>query len=113
MEKDFPYDNLLDALIGDSVPELRAMVKNVQNAGLDQLALAFLQKEQPTTSKQVLSKVKLKVMVICGKDDSDNGSAKDLARLIPKAVFKVVPGDHGGAVRTKEFADEVKYFLSH
>ena len=101
------------ALMGDSVPELKAMVKNVQASGLDQLALAYLQKEQPSTSKEALSKVKQRVLVICGRDDSDNGSAEDLSRLIPKAVFKTIPGDHGGAVRTREFAEAVKLFLTH
>ena len=89
------------------------MVKNVQAAGLDQLALAYLQKEQPSTSKEALSKLKQKVLVICGREDSDNGSAEALAKLIPKAIFKTVPGDHGGAVRTKEFSEEVISFLKH
>ena len=101
------------ALMGDSIQELQAMVKNVQAAGLDQLALANLQKEQPSTSKQALSKLKQKVLVICGREDSDNGSAEALAKLIPKAIFKTVPGDHGGAVRTKEFSEEVISFLKH
>ena len=52
-----------------------------------------------------------KVLVICGREDSDNGSAEALSKLIPKAMYRTVPGDHGGAVRTKEFSEEVISFF--
>jgi len=99
------------ALSGDSVPELAAMVQNVQKQGLDQQALAYLQKAQPSTSKEALAKVKQPVLIICGDKDSDNGSAKELADLFKHPVYKITPGDHGGASRTKEFSTEVISFL--
>jgi len=99
------------ALMGDSVKELESMVKNVQKAGLDQQALAFLQKEQPSTPKEILAKVKQPVLVICGDKDSDNGNAKALANLFQRGKYVQVPGDHGAAVGTKEFADNVVNFL--
>jgi hypothetical protein len=101
------------ALMGDSVPALQAMVKNVQSAGLDQLALAYLQKEQPSTSKEELAKLKNHVLVICGKDDEDNGAAANLTKLIPDAVFATVPGNHGTALISKEFSNTVISFLQH
>lgn len=100
------------ALIGDSVKELEDMVKNVQKAGLDQQALAYLQKEQPSTPKDILAKVKQPVLIICGDKDTDNGNAKELARLFPDAHFTEVPGDHGAALGTKEFADNVVNFFN-
>lgn len=99
------------ALIGDTVKELKDMVKNVQKAGLDQQALAYLQKEQPSTPKDTLAKVKQPVLVICGDKDTDNGNAKELAKLFPNAQFTEVPGDHGAALATKEFADTVVTFF--
>ncbi len=99
------------ALRGDSVPELKAMVDNVKKQGLDQQALAFLQRSQPSTSKEELGKVNQPVLVICGDKDSDNGSAKDLADLFKNPTYKITPGDHGGASRTKEFSNEVISFL--
>src|SRR5215510_16567498 len=69
------------ALRGDSVPELKAMVDNVKKQGLDQQALAYLQRSQPSTSREDLGKVKQPVLIICGDNDSDNGSAKELADL--------------------------------
>jgi len=99
------------ALRGDSVPELKAMVDNVKKQGLDQQALAYLQRSQPSTSKEELGKVKQPVLIICGDKDSDNGSAKELADLFKHPTYKITPGDHGGASRTKEFSTEVISFL--
>jgi len=92
------------ALMGENVPELKSMVENVQKSGLDQLALAYQQKEQPSTSKEALHKVKKDVLVICGDHDKDNGLGTELAALIPKAQFKEVPGDHNHASGTPEFS---------
>lgn len=99
------------ALIGDTVKELEGMVKNVQKAGLDQQALAYLQKEQPSTPKETLAKIKKPILVICGDKDSDNGNAKELADLFQNARYIQVPGDHGAAIGTKEFADNVVKFF--
>ena len=99
------------ALSGEPVPELDAMVQNVKKQGLDQQALALLQKAQPSTSKDQLRKIKQPVLVICGDKDSDNGSAKELADLFKHPTYRITPGDHNNASRTKEFSTEVIAFL--
>ncbi|HSQ45168.1 MAG TPA: alpha/beta hydrolase [Ginsengibacter sp.] len=99
------------ALRGDSVPELKGLVNYVQQQKLDQLALAYLQRSQPSTSKEELSKVTQPVLVISGSEDADNGSAGDLAGLLPNSTVATVPGDHNHASATKEFADAVIHFL--
>ena len=99
------------ALSGEPVPELETMVQNVKKQGLDQQALANLQKAQPSTSKEEIAKIKQPVLIICGDKDSDNGSAKELADLFKHPVYKITPGDHGGASRTKEFSTAVISFL--
>src|SRR5664279_5451293 len=40
------------ALMGDSIPQLQGMVASVQKQKLDQFALAYLQRSQPSTSKE-------------------------------------------------------------
>lgn len=99
------------ALMGENVPELKGMVDYVQKSGLDQLALAYQQKEQPSTSAKSLSKIKKPVLVICGNEDKDNGMGVDLAKLIPGAIFKEVLGNHNNASATKAFSDTVIAFL--
>src|SRR4051794_10285416 len=54
------------ALTSDTIPSLHGMVQNVQQAGLDQQALALLQKYQPSTPKNVLAEIKNQVLVIHG-----------------------------------------------
>ena len=99
------------ALSGEDVPELAGVIKYVKEQGLDQQALAYMQKAQPSTSKEELANIKKPVLVICGDKDSDNGSAKDLTVLIPGARFVTVPGVHNDASHGKEFSDAVLSFL--
>ncbi len=99
------------ALAGDTVKELEPMVRYVQSSGLNQRALALLQKEQPSTPAATLRAVNIPVLVICGKEDSDNGKASDLAALFRLGKYVSVPGDHGTAVRTGAFAGAVTAFL--
>ncbi len=100
------------ALSGDTVKELEPMIKHVQSdTSLDQQALALQQKYQPSTPIETLKKVTQPVLVICGDKDSDNGNAKALAEVFPHSQFVQVPGVHGTASSTKEFADAVVTFL--
>lgn len=99
------------ALSADTVPALHTMVQNVQIQSLDQQALALLQKYQPSTPKEVLSKIKTPVLVIHGTADIDNGSADELASLFPNAEKALCAGDHNHASATPEFASAVLNFL--
>ncbi len=99
------------ALAADTVAELHAMVDNAKKAGLDIQALAYQQKEQPSTSAKALAGVRIPVAVVCGDKDSANGKGATLAAMIPGAKFMHVPGEHNTAWQTKEFADSVINFL--
>lgn len=102
------------ALSGESVPELEGLVKRVKDdPTLDQLALAYMQKAQPSTSRAEFAKVKKPVLVICGDKDEDNGSSKELAGLIPKSTYKRVPGVHNDTARSKDFSMEIIAFLKN
>ena len=99
------------AFMGEDIPEAKGAVDYARSQNLDLRALAYLQRSQPSTSKEELGKIKQPVLVICGDKDSDNGSAKELADLFKHPTYKITPGDHGGASRTKEFSTEVISFL--
>ena len=51
-------------------------------------------------------------LVICGKDDEDNGSAVDLAARLPDAAFIEVPGTHMSSVTKPELGEEMARFLT-
>jgi len=101
-----------EALMGKETKELEGALKRIKEQGLDQLALAYMQKAQPSTSKAEFSKVKKPVLVICGSEDEDNGSSKELAALIPKSDYVRVPGNHNNASRSKEFSEAVISFIN-
>ena len=103
-----------EALSGKAVnKEMEPMLKYVKDAGLDQEVLAYMQKGQPSTSKEELDNVKHSVLVICGTEDDDNGAAQKLSALIPKSKFVNVPGFHHDANNTPEFSAEIIKFLDH
>lgn len=100
-----------EALSGKPIKELEGLVKYVRDSGFDQQAMAYLQKSQPSTSKKALSKIKKPVLVAAGKEDTDNGSAKELAVVFPNATYSMVDGDHGSAVLTPEFSASIRNFI--
>ena len=50
-------------------------------------------------------------LVVCGREDEDNGSAKELAEALPNAQFAEVPGTHMSSVTKPELGDEIARFL--
>lgn len=100
-----------EALSGKPIKELEGLVKYVKDLGFDQQALAYLQKLQPSTSKTILNSIKKPVLVISGVEDTDNGSAKDLAAMFPNGTYSSIAADHGSSVRTPEFSVEINRFL--
>lgn len=51
-------------------------------------------------------------LVVCGSEDDDNGSAEELAAILPNAVFKEVPGTHMSSVTRPELGDAIAEFLA-
>jgi len=100
-----------EALSGKPVKELEGVVNYVKQQGLDTMALAYMQKYQPSTSPEELEKVKKPVLVICGEQDSDNGSALELSKMFASSTLAKVPGDHNHAAATPEFSEKVIAFL--
>ncbi len=99
------------ALRGDSVPELKGLINYIHQQGFDQVALSFMQKEQPSISITELKSIKIPVLVVRGDSDNYNLSAPELAKLLPKGSYAITPGDHDHAASTKEFSKVVRAFL--
>jgi pimeloyl-ACP methyl ester carboxylesterase len=102
-----------EALSGKrDVPELEGLIRYINESGLDREALALMQFGQPSTTEEEFKKGNKPVLVICGSEDQDNGSAKSLADIIPGARYTVVPGNHNNAAQTPMFSNEVLEFLA-
>jgi pimeloyl-ACP methyl ester carboxylesterase len=100
-------------LEGQPDPQYDWVVKLIKDRGLDLHVQALIQKGQPSTSPAELATVNKPVLVICGDKDEDNGSSEDLAKMIPRAKYVRVPGDHPGTWMTQPFATDIVAFLKH
>ena len=50
-------------------------------------------------------------LVVCGKEDDDNGSAVELAGILPNAEYAEIPGTHMSSITHKELGEEIAGFL--
>ena len=67
--------------------------------------------QQQHTPLSVLAGLDLPVLVVCGADDHDNGSAAELAAALPQGDYRAIPGTHMTSVTHRAFADTMLDFL--
>src|ERR1044072_5393430 len=51
-------------------------------------------------------------LVVCGDQDDDNGSAEELANILPHAIFEEVPGTHMSSVTKPQLGEAIARFLA-
>ena len=51
-------------------------------------------------------------LVVCGDQDDDNGSAEELANVLPNAIFRETPGTHMSSITKAEFGEEIARFVT-
>ena len=51
-------------------------------------------------------------LVVCGEQDDDNGSAVELAGILPNARYAEIPGTHMSSITHKELGEEIAGFLA-
>lgn len=73
--------------------------------------MVHLLNAQADTPAEVLAALDLPVLVVAGAEDLDNGSAPDLARLLPDGRLAEIPGTHMGSVTRPELAGAIRDFL--
>lgn len=64
------------------------------------------------TPIQAIQAIAQPTLVVAGVDDDDNGSAEELAEMLPQGVWKEVPGTHMSSVTKGEMGDAIAEFLS-
>lgn len=58
-----------------------------------------------------LGHIAMPTLVVCGADDTDNGSAPALAAALPDASYAEVPGTHMSSVTQAAFGEAIAKFL--
>jgi pimeloyl-ACP methyl ester carboxylesterase len=66
----------------------------LKSQGVDRVAARMLLDTMPDLDLALLANITVPSLVVCGVEDRDNGSAADLAALLPDATFVEVPGNH-------------------
>lgn len=65
-----------------------------------------------STAPQWFEAFTMPTLVVCGREDEDNGSAAELAAALPNAIFVEVPGSHMSSVTKPELGEEIARFLT-
>jgi pimeloyl-ACP methyl ester carboxylesterase len=79
---------------------------------VDQIAARLLLGSVDDTPPEALAHITQPVLVVCGDDDQDNGSAPKLAEVLADARYVEVPGTHMGSVTQKAMGQAILAFLT-
>ncbi len=87
-------------------------IQFMKSQGVDRVASAHLLESFEDAFVEWLDAFTMPTLVVCGDKDDDNGSAEELANVLPNAVFKEIPGTHMSSVTRPEFGDAIASFLA-
>ncbi|WP_310498597.1 alpha/beta hydrolase [Sandarakinorhabdus sp.] len=80
---------------------------------VDASAVSLLLKSQVGTPLAAIAAVPVRTLVLCGRDDQDNGSAPALALEMAQAALIEIPGNHMSAVTKPDFGTALSAWLAH
>ncbi len=83
----------------------------LKSQGVDRQAARKLLLTMPDLPLEQLARVTMPTLVVCGDEDRDNGSAPELAALLPDARFVEVPGTHMGSVTKPDLGEAIAEWL--
>lgn len=83
----------------------------LKTTGGDPVALLGIIDTFVSTPAEALTGFDQPILVVCGAEDADNGSAPDLADALPNARYVEVPGGHMSAVTKPELGQAIARFL--
>ena len=79
---------------------------------VDRIAAGHLLDSFTDTSPDMLAALTMPVLLVCGEQDQDNGSAPELAAALPDARLVTIPGTHMSSVTQPEMGDAMAAFLA-
>lgn len=77
----------------------------------DPLALRPLLDSFVDSGEPELRALEMETLVLAGAEDDDNGSAEDVAKLLPHGRYVEIPGNHMSSVTRAEMGQEIAAFL--
>ena len=103
------------AMFDDKLPRTDPHWLSIQfmkSQKIDTVAAGHLLESFEDTFMDWLQAFAMPTLVVCGSEDDDNGSAAELAAVMPNARFEEVPGTHMSSVTKPEFGDAIARFLA-
>jgi pimeloyl-ACP methyl ester carboxylesterase len=87
-------------------------IQFMKSQKIDRVSAALLLQSFADAFLDWLQAFSMPTLVVCGSEDDDNGSAEELAAMLPNAVFEQVPGTHMSSVTKPEFGEAIASFLA-
>jgi len=84
----------------------------LKSQGTDRVAARMLLQTLPDMDLAELVKITMPTLVVCGAEDRDNGSATELAELLPDATYAEVPGTHMSSVTKPDLGEAIAGWLN-
>ena len=105
-------DAITKAEAGEQQQGMNVVARMIERAHLNPRVMLHVLKSQVSTPEADLSAITTPTLVVSGSDDNDNGSAEDLAKLLPNAKAQRTPGNHLSAVQDPQLAQAIVHFLT-
>jgi pimeloyl-ACP methyl ester carboxylesterase len=87
-------------------------IQFMKSQQVDRVAAAQLLDSFEDAFMEWLQAFAMPTLVVCGSEDDDNGSAEELANVLPDARFEEVPGTHMSSVTKPELGEAIARFLA-
>lgn len=84
----------------------------LKSQGVDRVAVRLLLDAMTDLDAEALDNVTMPTLVVCGDEDQDNGSAKELVERLPNAAYVETPGAHLVSATKPEMGAAIVDFLS-
>lgn len=101
-------DQFTEAKRGDDVWMATQFMKTMK---VDLEAARLLLGTFANTEPDALAVLTMPVLLVCGADDQDNGSAQELASALPNARLATIPGTHMSSVTEAAMGEAMAEFL--
>jgi len=87
-------------------------IQFMKSQRVDRVAAAQLLESFEDAFMTWLEAFTMPTLVVCGSEDDDNGSAEELANVLPNAIFEEVPGTHMSSVTKPQLGKAIAHFLA-
>jgi pimeloyl-ACP methyl ester carboxylesterase len=87
-------------------------IQFMKSQKVDRVSAGQLLESFEDTFMDWLQAFTMPTLVVSGSEDHDNGSAEELANVLPNAVFREVPGTHMSSVTKPQLGDAIAQFLA-